>query len=401
MKAFLGALSFFCLSLFFAEQAYAELSLIEFLNEVEQKNLMIKMENSKVRASEAEAIGIRIPSPMVSVSQMREEGAGSAIGFEVNQSLPFPTKVLSDRSARKYENAAQAARYSQRKNEILVDARMKFVELWAAQERLQLFDVKRNVLKEHLKISRSQTRSDSFATVHLLRAESDFDLLGIEMENAQQVVRELTARLAEMIDADPAEWKVILKEPPESSIPSNEKHPSAPNEAEKIALKKSSEARVSEARSAWLPDLSFRYKEMGSTSMSPKTKEIMLGLSVPLYFWQPYAENAKASAEKMAADYELQQQRRSNEASRTILLSKIHSLKKQVDTLKTSLIPRAEKRVRLTHGISLRDMESLQNHRETMEALPELQMKALDLRLEFERSVAEFEKIYGIEGRIQ
>jgi hypothetical protein len=41
-------------------------------------------------------------------------------------------------------------------------------------------------------------------------------------------------------------------------------------------------------------------------------------------------------------------------------------------------------------------METIQDHRETMEAFPELKMIELDLRVQYEEAIAELEKFVGI-----
>ena len=48
--------------------------------------------------------------------------------------------------------------------------------------------------------------------------------------------------------------------------------------------------------------------------------------------------------------------------------------------------------MKAVHNLAPRDMETLQDHRETREAFPELQMKALELRLLYEETVTEIEK---------
>lgn len=48
--------------------------------------------------------------------------------------------------------------------------------------------------------------------------------------------------------------------------------------------------------------------------------------------------------------------------------------------------------MRLVHNLAPRDMETLQDHRETMEAFPGFKLKALDIRDQYEQTVTELEK---------
>lgn len=392
-KMLLALIIFSALSL--SAQAETKLTLSDFLNQVQERNLDLKIEQSKTKVAEANAIGIRLPDPMIALDHMKENGGGSAFGYEVSQNLPFPTKIFADRSARKNMSAAQKAFFHQRQNEIFAEAKLAFLEAWISQQRVKFLEQKEGIFKEHLKISRSQARSDSFLTIHALKMESDLDLLQNEMEVARQDVKERLALLSKWINKDIESFHPEIEEPEESFLPELSKQETL-NIQSKRAMLESASARLSESRSAWLPDLAFKYKEMGKTAMSPQTQEIMVGVSVPLaYFWQPYAANQKAAAEKTMADAELQKQNLSNDVDRTILLSRIESYKRQLDRLKVSLIPRAKKRAHISHGISLRDMESLQTHQETLAALPDLQLKALEVRFAYEKSIADLEKIFG------
>ena len=100
----------------------------------------------------------------------------------------------------------------------------------------------------------------------------------------------------------------------------------------------------------------------------------------------------------MQAQFELEKQRKDIDIENTTLLSKAESLKKQITILKDKSIPRAEKRMKLVHNLAPRDMETLQDHRETMEALPELKMKALSYRLEYEQAISNLEKYVSEKG---
>lgn len=48
--------------------------------------------------------------------------------------------------------------------------------------------------------------------------------------------------------------------------------------------------------------------------------------------------------------------------------------------------------MRLVHNLAPRDMETITDHRETMEAFPNLKMNELDLRQQYEEVISELEK---------
>lgn len=369
------------------------MSLDSFLTRVQEQSIDLKVESAKVASSEAKSVGIALPPPMVGFSQMREESGSKATGFEVNQNIPFPTKLSSDHSARKYEAQAQIEMLQAKKKEILVNGKLLYLMLWQFQERVSLLEEKKYVLQNHIKLARSSARSDSSAAVHLLRAESDLDLLDNEILVENQKLIEKQSEAAILLNAEPEKFKIVASEPSLSEIP---KFADVENTYQVKTLKYSLEgfkSKESEAKSSWLPDFNLRYKKMGATSMSEGYDEIMVGITLPfLFFWEPYSLSQAASAQRMAAEYELIKQTRTIGAEKKSLLSRAESLKKQIENIKTKLLPRAEKRMKIVRNLAPRDIDTLQDHRETMEAFPDLKMKALDLRLEYETAVANLEK---------
>ncbi|MDZ4660180.1 MAG: TolC family protein [Pseudomonadota bacterium] len=383
----------YLLSLTHPAQSQERLTLSEFLAKVRAQNLHYKIETAKSQAAQSRSTGLAIPAPMVGIIQMSDQSGNSGQGFEVNQSLPFPVKLAAESSARKYAALSQNESRLAQINEILSQAKTLYFSLWQDQEKLALLSEKQNIIKNHIKLSRSSARSDSFAGVHLLKAEYDFDFLESETLAAVQKIREDQIELALFVNADPTQFKITALEPPLSAIPKLE---SIGNSHQIQMIKYSLEsyrAKEREAKSTWFPDLNLRYKEMAETNMAPRSNEVMVSITLPfVFFWQPYSTSQAAASERMQAELEYEEHRRIFDAKKLILISKVESLKKQLDTLKQKLIPKAEKRMKLAHNLAPRDLETLQDHREAMEAFPNLKLKALELRLEYEQAVSNLEK---------
>lgn len=385
------------LALFISEPILAEnLSLDQFLQQVEQQNLDFKIEAAKVEVLDAKSFSLGLPPPMLGLIKMTEEDGSSSTGFEISQMIPFPTKLFADRSARKYEFQAQKQLNLFSQKQILLNAKVSYLEHWRNQQKLALLQEKKSLLQNHLKLARSQARSDSFATIHLLKTESDLDLLDAEIEFIKQSIFESQLKLAALINAD-ITFKIIAIEPEVSKVPTlmdlKESHFFKAKELSLESLK----AKKTEANSSWLPDFSIKYKQMDKTLMNSPYNEVMVGVTLPfLFFWEPYSVSKQAGQELLMGEYELSKEKRSRDSERSALLARTESLKRQLDILIQKLIPRAEKRMKLAHNIVPRDLETLQDHRETMEVFPELKLKALDLRLEFEKSVAELEKYISL-----
>ena len=373
------------------------LSLEEYLSKVSSANLDLKVNQAKFDSADARSIGLAIPPPMIGFTQLKETDGPTTNGFEISQNIPFPTKLTGDHSSRKYEALAQKENLLSSKNQTLAQAKLLYFSLWYSQEKIALLEEKKSVFQNHIKLSRSTARSDSFSAIHLLKAESELDLLENEIESSQQMMREKQLEAAVFISEDPKTFKITASEPKISEIP---QITNTDDSHQLKALKfnvESLKAKEFEAKSSWLPDFNLRYKEMGRTSSMNKSNEVMIGITLPfIFFWEPYSASSQAIKERLMADYEFEKQKRTIDSNKILLLSRAESLKKQIDTLNTKLIPRAEKRMRLVHNLAPRDMETLQDHRETMEAFPELKIKNLDLRMEYEQTISILEK-YALE----
>lgn len=369
------------------------LTLDGFLAQVRDQNLGLKVEAAKTQAMEAKAVGFSLPAPMVGFNKMDMQDGSSSSGFEISQTIPFPTKLTNDRSARKLEAQAQNEMQKAFGAELLAKARLLYFSLWASQERLSLIKEKKTVIGRHIKLARAGSRSDSFSQIHILKAESEVDALDNEFLSAEQVLRGKQIEVAEFINADPQAFKPVVKEPPLTPLPENNSF-ATPHQLESARLTlESFRARESEAKASYFPELNLRYKEMSESAMFPRYNEVMVGVNLPfVFFWEPRAAASSASARRLQAQYEYGREKRKIETQKTSLFIKAESLKKQIENLNTKLLPRAEKRMRLVHTLAPRDMETLQDHRETMEAFPDLKLKALEYREQYEEAISELGK---------
>lgn len=365
------------------------ISLEDFLAEVREKNLALKVESAKLEAARANARGYNIPPPMVGYMRFSDESGSSAPGFEINQSLPFPSKIIRSHRARSREADAQEQASVARSSEILGQARLLYFNLWASLERRKFLAEKKDVIEGHLRLARAGAGSDNFLRIHLLKAETELDLLENELIAAAQEIREKEAAIAEFLDEDSAGFHPALADPGLPGFATQAHGESPPARAAKLSME-SLEARRSEAGSAWIPDIFFRYKSTGRTRLMPGTSEMMIGVSLPFLFpWEPAAAAAKASAERERADLEYQSVTRKVSVARQVLGMRAASIKAQLETIREKPLPRAERRMKVARNLAPRDMETLEDHRQTMEAFPDLKLKVLDLRLRLEEAAAE------------
>jgi len=376
--------------------AQESLSLSQFLEYVQKQNLDLKVNKTELDYYEAKASGVSLPPPTVTWNQMKMDASKEKTnGFEVSQTIPFPTKIIGDSEQRNAAaNAAKEKSYV-REKEILSQAKVLYFKLWSLQEKISLLKEEKSILEKHIKLARSTARSDSFASVHVLKTESDLDLLDSDLQDQEQEKRQLQRQISNFLNQDPRGFQLVAQEPPLSPIPKliqvEESHQLKALQYE-VESAKSNDAKT---KSLWLPDLMFSYKKMNKSSMYPQYSELMVGVTLPfVFFWEPYGESKASSAKKRQAQFELDKQRREILSQRENLLENAQILKKQIFDLKEKTIPRAQKRIKLVRNLAPRDMETLQDHRDTMEALPKLKERALELRVQYEKVISDLEKYF-------
>lgn len=370
------------------------LRLHDFLNKVQTENLDLKMEHAKSEAANAQSSTINLPPPMVSFSKLTEKEGSSAQGFEISQTVPFPGKIFKKKSSRNLEAQAQKVNLAARQNTILAEAKQSFYEYWASFEKIQILRQKRDILYKHLRLARSGVRSDSSMKLHFIKTESDLDLLDNDLEVANQALEENRLEISLLMNLPSATKIPEPEEPPLSPLPldTDFKSDSPQVQASQLELQ-SFAARESEAKQSWFPDFTFTYKEMGATQMMPQYSEFMVGVTLPFLFpWNASSESNKASSERLEAELRYKKTQQEVDSSKATSWTRARSLKNQLTIIESKLIPKAHKRMQLVQNIVPRDMESLQDHRETMEVLSDLQLKSLELRLAYEKSISDLER---------
>lgn len=373
------------------------LTLESFLESVKKESPDLTVENASIDAAEARSNGIRISPPMVGIMQMKENG-NNRNGYEISQEIPFPTKIVQDKRVRDLEFETQKEISQYQKALILNEARNAYLSFWSTYEKLKIQKEKHHWLTHHVSLTRSATRSDSLAQIHLLEVESNTDLI----EN------EILAIEAELFEKRNALRIYAPSLNIETAIP---KEPALPlvdiqkSTGSLIAIKEkqltSLEAQVSLKKQGYAPDFFLRLRNYNGTETAPQNQEIMVGVSLPfLFFWQPKAEVAEASALKTKAEAELKKAKIEFESRVLTLTKKMESLKTQLANLKEKLIPRAEKRRKLVTTLSTRTMEGLDEHKSVVIGALDLRIKAIDLRLDYENTFKEILKITGSNEKV-
>jgi outer membrane protein TolC len=135
------------LCLFHASLLFSsEVTLDQYLQKVVDQNLSLKSEKLKLNSSDANASGVRLPPPIFGVTLGKEEQGNSPTGIEINQEIPFPSKLKSNHSAREFEFKAQRETLTVAQNEIIAKAKLAYINLWLMQETINVINQRKKIL---------------------------------------------------------------------------------------------------------------------------------------------------------------------------------------------------------------------------------------------------------------
>lgn len=367
------------------------LTLEQFVNEVEVQSPDLVIEKANIEVAKARASGVRISPPMVGAMQMKDS-SGTNRGYEISQEIPFPTKLSNDKKLRNLEFDTQQERSRLQKISLLADARVAYTEFWSASTRFAIQKEKLEWLRRHLKITKTTSWSDTSAKVHLLEVESEADLLENEVLTLEAEVAATKATLRNFVP----ELNVEEIIPVEPTIPSLEIETKTLGPA--VVLKEKELAAMNALedykKQTYLPDFLIRLRSFNGNEISPQSQELMVGISLPfVFFWQPKAEVAEASAQKLKAEAELQKSKIEFESKLSSLTKKLESNQMQLINLREKLIPRAERRMKLVQNLSTRTMEGLDQHKIVMTGFLDLKIRSIDLRADYEKTIREILKL--------
>jgi outer membrane protein TolC len=354
----------------------------------------------QAQANARQQAGPSIPPPMVSLGTMGERGPFGGLmenSIELAQTLPFPTKLTAESRERGSMRRAAEAQLDARLLSLRTEAKGAYFELYRVRDQIGLLEEKRQDLENHGKRIRSVTLSDRMAQAHLIRIQTEIELAQNEIAKARQTEAVAQGTLDVVMGRDPSLPVPGLETPPLSELPANTEsaniaanHPVLRSfQAQAEAL----EAGADRASSAWLPDFSLKYRyNRRYDGVMPNNSEVMLGVELPfLLFWQPRAQAAEARARTDEARSNSKQAENELKLKLLKARSNAESLRAQLLSYLNQIIPQALKRMKLAHSVAPTDMESLNEHRESMQSYVELQLAALNLRIDYEKAVSELE----------
>jgi outer membrane protein TolC len=388
------------------------LELSDVLRQIESANPELASLKARTEASEFDvAAEPALPPPVFEINSMGTSGPIASDGhmetsYRVRQELIFPTKVLSRKSALSRTSEGLFHQRSARWRERTAEARKAYVDYWAASARSSLLEERSRILHEHTKRLKAAPLSSKRQQAHIVEAETDREIALAELEEAKEGVVVARGTLNALMGKDawaelgPPRAPVLAPlpaSPKDGAEAAMARHPKLLALGSEVAA---SESLRSAARSEYFPNVMIEYWRNRRFDNTPDTTELAVGVSVPfLYFWQPRAMSQAAGARVVEKEAALDQARNDFRLKLLKAHAELASLRARSLAYESKVLPGAARRLKISHSLAATDMESLVEHRDSIEGELLLKLKALELRASYERALADYESLVGHDGK--
>ena len=274
-------------------------------------------------------------------------GGADEKAVSITQEIPFPS-TLYLRATRASQAAAvleQAHRAKVR--QILAQTRTAYAQLYLSLKSRALLEENIELMRRFAKVAESKFEAGKGSGADALKAQVELTRM-LNMGLAVEQERELAGamlnasmgrRAGETLPAprDPEPGR-LGKTLPELEAAALARRPELRQAALASELSGTSLAL---AKSEFLPDFMVSYRTR-KDPMRGRTSDAVLGFSLPLWFWKPAAMVAEASAEREAAEAELESARLATSADLRAAFVRAQTAQRLAESYRTSLLPQAE-----------------------------------------------------------
>lgn len=378
-----------------AEISSAAISWSQVLENVERENSEIRAALKQWQASQKRTIQAATPeSPRLDLERMyAPKNQGILSGAEeknllITQELPFPSKLYWRAQAVSKEVGMAEQKYLSKRREVLALARANYATFYMAHASLEILNENIELMRRFAKVAESKYVAGHVGQTDVLKAQVELaKMLSMsvvmmqEKEVAQSMLSALMGKLSGQDLGVPAA-------PPAAKLKADL------IQLERLALEHRPElleaalgveragAAAALARSEFLPDLMFGYRERRmATALS---RDAMIGFSLPLWFWGPKAMAAEAKAEKEMAEAEFESTRLMTLSEVRTGLIRAQAAGRLMELYQTGVLPQAEAALNVAAA-------NYQAGKSGFLDLVDAQRALLNFKLEYQQYLAEYE----------
>ncbi|MFA5038073.1 MAG: TolC family protein [Candidatus Omnitrophota bacterium] len=409
-KTFMSLLGLFLLS---GSALAVEATLQDLIDEALERNPRILAAQARYEAAKAripQASSLEDPRFDYKYDRMiprmvnsDSENPGAMRVYGVTQEFPFPTKLLLRGQIASKEAQIVYAQYLEKKNAVISEVKTLYAELALIYKTIEIIRENKLLLEQLNKSASSRYSVGKSSQQDVLKAQVEIAKMDNELVLLEQRRQVLQARLNTVLNRDPSleRGSVAVRERP-AKFPELAKLNELGREHRqelagyRLAVDRAKKM-VALAKQEYLPDFMIRYERMERDS---RLKEWagMVGVTLPLWFWQKQNFNVKemkAELKGMQAVYQEEENAVFLEIKENY--AELEAAGKLLALYRTAYLPQAEQ----TLKASLSGYESNQvdflNVLDSTRLLLEFKLDYYRILIRQEIAFAELEKATGRE----
>lgn len=320
----------------------------------------------------------------------------------ITQEFPFPTTLYLRGS--RASKAAQAAEqeYLAKDREVRARTRTAYAMLYLSARSRGLLDENIDLMRRFAKVAESKFAAGTSAESDALKAQVELTkmlhmglVVDEERELAGVTLNALMGRpagdaLGAPVDLQPGRLEKAYADLEATAFSRR------PELRQAVLAAELSRTSLALARSEFLPDIMLSYRSRRDP-MRGRTSDAVLGLSLPLWFWKPAAAVGEASAEKEAAEAELEAARLATAADLRAAFVRAQTAQRLVESYRTSLLPQSESALTVAESGYRAGWTTFLDLLDAQRSLLNFKLEYYKYLADYEQRVAELERVIGEE----
>ncbi len=268
--------------------------------------------------------------------------------FGVSQAIPFPTKLILRSQIAVKESQMAYEDYREKEKEVISQLKSFYAQLVFIYKSIDITEENKSFLEQLAKKAANQYSVGKSRQEDALKGQLEIAKMENELIMLEQRRQVTQAKINVLLNQDPStelgkpeitevkEYKFNLEDLNKSA---GENRPEL--KAFKFALERAQKT-YSLAKQGYLPDFMIKYERMIRDN-EPKEWAGMVGISLPIWFWQKQNFNVKEMQKEVKA-MEAEFRNKQNMALLEVkeAFSEVEALKKLAILYKTTYVPQAE-----------------------------------------------------------
>jgi outer membrane protein TolC len=408
IKRFFSFLLFFVL----AQPLFAEeVTLQSLLDKAIQNNPQViaakeRYEASKARIPQASSLDdprfeFRYDKMTASMDAVMEGKTAPMRVFGVSQEIPFPTKLLFRAQIAAKESQMMYAEYQEKEKEIVSMVKSLYAQLAFIYKSLEIIKENKTLLDQLSKTTATRYSVGKESQQDALKAQVEIAKMDNELVMLEQRRQVIQAKINILLDQDPSLELGEFKLPEFSyfklSLPELNKLAIANRQELKgfrLAVERAYKT-VSLAKQEYLPDFMVKYERMERDNRLTDWAG-MVGVTLPLWFWQKQDFNVKEMKHEALAMKALYKDKE-NEVLLEVkeYFSEVLAHQKLIELYKTAYLPQAEQALKSSMTGYEADQVDFLNLLDGQRMLLEFKLDSYRALIDYEVALAGLERSVG------